>query len=83
MTTSISEDNEISVFGNEVQRASVLQGVHTVRTAVLNYAQTSKAGNITLNSESNRIKLFRLASQEWHADIGLRAYSKGVEREQF
>ncbi len=72
MMTVMGKDTEHEMVGSEVQNASVLQSGRTLRTAFSHYAQTSAAGKIKLYSESNRIELFRLASNEWHADIGLR-----------
>lgn len=78
IVTTMSEDNENMARDEDTRdseslcHASIVQGGHSVRTALLIYAQTSAAGDISLSSESHRIKFFRKASQEWHVDIGLR-----------
>ncbi len=67
--TTMSEDNENMARDEDT---SIVQSGHSVRTALLHIAQTSAAGDISLSSESHRIKFFRNVSQEWHVDIGLR-----------
>ena len=52
--------------------SSIVQAGHSVRTARAAYGQRKSVLDYSLTSESNAIALFRLASQEWHRDVGLR-----------
>ncbi len=55
-----------------VTSASLTQAGHSIKTAFVAYAQSSAPGDISLSAQSSRIEIFRMASQEWHVDMGLR-----------
>ncbi len=79
MMTSAGGDNECEILHKEEEDAFVLRGV----TVILNYSQTSNAGNIETISEYDHIQIFSLASEEWLAYIGLRVCSRDAESKRF
>ncbi len=63
---------------NALNSAALTQAGHSIKTAFRKYAHSSAPGEISLLAESSRIEGFRMASQEWHVDIGLRDSGPGT-----